>query len=854
MKYFTFLTLGIFFLLTSCSKTDYSQLAVPGISQELAKHRAATYSNLTYDLYFDIPLEQNAPIPASLQLTFERSETTAPLILDFRTDSVQIMGVYIDSQTVSYEIVNDHLLIADHYFKTGPNSCRIEFVAGEQSLNRNEEYLYTLLVPDRASTVFPCFDQPDLKAKFGLKLSIPETWNAVCNGAEESRETKNGKQHIGYARSRPISTYLFAFAAGQLKHSRAERDGREMNMYYRESDAEKVARNEAAIFDLHASALAWLEAYTGIPYPFDKFDFAMFPTFQYGGMEHPGSIFYREQSLMLDEGATQNQYLGRASLIAHETAHMWFGDLVTMEWFNDVWLKEVFANFMAAKIVNPGFPEINHDLRFLMAHQPTAYGEDRTAGTHGIQQYLDNRKNAGTVYGRIIYQKAPVVMKQLEAIMSEETFRDGLREYLQTYAYDNAVWDDLVSILDARSPLDLVNWSEVWVKEPGMPHFKTERVSDGELLISQQKASPSGKYWQENTSLALFKGDQVNLVPLQLFEANTSVKVPAGSENPDWVLVNGAEKSYGYFEMDDPSLAFVMAQAPAIQDPVLRGALHMTLYEEMLEQRVAPDALMEWYLDRLPRESDPLLIQQLLGYVSNIFWRFTDETERMEQAPAIEDLLWTALQQRSKLSDKVAFYRSFRSMALSPDGVEKIYQIWRGNLNIKDLPVSESDRIAMASELALRDYPDAGSLLEEQLESIKNPDRKKQFAFVMPSLSDDPAVRDRFFESLKVVANRSNEPWVLQGLDNLHHPLRAATSEKYILPALELLEEIQQTGDIFFPKRWVEASFSGHRSPEAATIVRNFLEERPDYSYRLKNKILQAADELFRASDMSITQ
>ncbi len=128
-------------------------------------------------------------------------------------------------------------------------------------------------------------------------------------------------------------------------------------MFHRETDAAKVARNRDAIFDLHAAALAWLERYTGINYPFGKFDFLLVPSFQFGGMEHAGAIFYNASGLLLDESATQNQKLGRASVIAHETAHMWFGDLVTMRWFNDVWMKEVFANFMAAKIVNPSFPD-----------------------------------------------------------------------------------------------------------------------------------------------------------------------------------------------------------------------------------------------------------------------------------------------------------------------------------------------------------------------------------------------------------------------------------------------------------------------------------------------------------------
>src|SRR4029078_6802255 len=197
-------------------------------------------------------------------------------------------------------------------------------------------------------------------------------------------------------------------------------------------------------------ALAWLEDYTAIPYPFDTFDFVLIPSFQFSGMEHAGAILYNAASLMLDQSATQNQLLGRASVIAHETAHMWFGDLVTMRWFDDVWMKEVFANFMAAKIVNPSFPEINHELRFLYSNYPAAYDVDRPRGRKAIRPHLANLAGAGSLYGAIIYQKAPIVMRQLEGILGEEPFRDGLREYLRAHAFANATWSDLIGLLDRR--------------------------------------------------------------------------------------------------------------------------------------------------------------------------------------------------------------------------------------------------------------------------------------------------------------------------------------------------------------------------------------------------------------------
>src|SRR4030095_10475302 len=173
-----------------------------------------------------------------------------------------------------------------------------------------------------------------------LSLDIPAGGEALANAPEIERVKGDRTTAIRFSESDPLPTYLFAFATGRFQIETAERRGRRFRMFHRETDAAKVARNREAIFDLHAASLEWLERYTGIPYPFGKFDFLLVPSFQFGGMEHAGAIFYNASGLLLDQSATQNQKLGRASVIAHETAHMWFGDLVTMRWFNDVWMKE----------------------------------------------------------------------------------------------------------------------------------------------------------------------------------------------------------------------------------------------------------------------------------------------------------------------------------------------------------------------------------------------------------------------------------------------------------------------------------------------------------------------------------
>jgi aminopeptidase N len=849
------IALGILLALAASCQDKGDLDTAPGVSRALARHRAAVLSDLHYELHLTVPDSLGLRIEARLNLHFKAADAEGPLVVDFAEPRESILSLRTNREFTDFDVVNDHIVIPAKALTLGDNSVEIEFLAGDASLNRNREFLYTLFVPDRARFAIPCFDQPNLKARFDLALDVPAGWRAVSNGKLLSSETHGDRAVYTFAETPPISTYLFSFVAGKFDVVTRERGGRVMHMYHRETDSLKVARNTDVIFDLHEAALDWLEKYTGIEYPFEKFDFIAIPSFQYGGMEHPGAILYRADRLLLDQSATQSDMLGQASLIAHETSHMWFGDLVTMEWFDDVWMKEVFANFMAAKIVNPSFPDLNHDLRFLLAHYPAAYEVDRTAGANPIRQELDNLREAGTLYGAIIYQKAPIVMKHLEQLLGEDVLRDGLREYLTTWAFDNASWLDLIAVLDARSDYDLRAWSRSWVEEPRRPTVITTPSfqADGTLaplMLRQSDPAGEGHLWSQRLDILLAYGDSVRFVPAQLDSASLSVTEVAGLPPPDYILPNGQGVAYGLFELDTASLEYLLRNAPSVPDPLVRGIVWLSLWDAMLEGRVPPTRIVDLTIAALRSETDAQLAERVLAYLETAYWRYLDDGERRERAAQTEEILWNLMQRASTASGKATYFNSFRSIALTKTALDRLRSIWREETDIPGLTLSEGDYTRLALELAVREVEDWDLILVQQAERIQNPDRRDQFEFVRPALSADPLVRQRFFESLSDAANREHEPWALEGLRYLHHPLRAPTSEQYILPSLELLEEIQATGDIFFPKRWLDATLGGHSSSSAAAVVRRFLESHPDYPSQLKGKVLQSADGLFRAASL----
>ncbi|WP_439100844.1 M1 family aminopeptidase, partial [Congregibacter sp.] len=334
----------------------------PGVSASLAKDRAERISKLSYDLRFSVPDDPAMPLEGRAIIRFDLARNDSPLAIDFAQNAGMVLSVSTGDTAVNYSFHNEHLIIPAAALRTGTNGLRLDFVAPQDAVNRNPDYLFTLFVPDRARTAFPLFDQPDLKARYTLTLEVPKSWTVLGNGRQASVKESDGRRVFRFQETRPIPSYLFSFVAGEFEVVSQSIRGREMTLLHRETDTDKLARNLDTIFEIHADALAWLEDYTAIDYPFEKFAFALIPDFPYGGMEHVGAIQYRASSLLLEESPSESQLLNRAQLIAHETAHMWFGNLVTMRWFNDVWTKEVFANFMADKIVNPQFPDTDHDL------------------------------------------------------------------------------------------------------------------------------------------------------------------------------------------------------------------------------------------------------------------------------------------------------------------------------------------------------------------------------------------------------------------------------------------------------------------------------------------------------------
>ena len=852
MKCFFSIILSSFIIISCAYKQPKEILLEKGISLELASYRSQQISDVVYNVEFKIPKEKEHPIASVLAVSFTINDLKNDVYLDFNEVASKLKSLKINNKNSVINHQKEHLIFDKSTLRLGKNSVEIFFIAGEKSLNRNEDFLYTLLVPDRASTLFPCFDQPDIKAKYNLKITAPKDWKVLAGGFEKNNVDIDGFTEHTFVTSDLMSTYLFSFVAGKFTETTKNPGAFDMRFLYRENNKEKIAESVDEVFEIHQKSIDFLERYTQAKYPFQKMDFAAIPPFQYGGMEHVGAIQYRQSSLFLDKNTTQNMKLKRAKLIAHETSHMWFGDLVTMKWFNDVWMKEVFANFMADKIVNPVYPEINHSLSFMMSHYPRAYSEDRTKGTNAIRQYLGNLKNAGSLYGRIIYNKAPIMMRQLESLLGEEVFQEGIQEYIKTYSNSNADWNELVSILDTKSSIDIKNWSNVWVNSSGRPIFTeeielNEKGNISKFVLHQRAEDGSNKVWPQSFKIKLIdKNGSLKYIDIKNMGKYFDISDATKGFKLDHILYNTNGFGYGVF----PIYKQKVHDYSFLNDEVSRGYQFINLYENMLIGKIAPLATYEVYLEAIKKEENELITNYLSNSLQTIFWTFLTEKQKNKVQKNTENDMYALLEKDLPANIKRTLFTLYQSIAISEEGTENLYQIWKKNKKIKNLFLNENNFTSLAFTLAIFKHPKVSQIIEEQQLNISNLDRLERFKWLIPSVSKDENVRESFMKSLLINENREKESWVQAALINMHHPLRQELSVKHLKSILEKLEEVQITGDIFFPKGWLASSIGNYSSKDAFNILQEFLEENPNYNPILIKKLLQTTDHLTRAQSI----
>ena len=609
------------------------------------------------------------------------------------------------------------------------------------------EYIYSLFVPSDASTAFPVFDQPDLKARFQLNILGSSEWNFITNtnSGYGSRLDTAQISHFYSEETKPISPYVFAFAAGNFeqfvegyKESASEkpydkmtveqekaffRDKSKQRIYVRKSQAEKFKSHAQEVFRLNRECVKYLEDYFDYKFPFPKYDLVLIPEFPFGGMEHAGATFLREASIIFPSEPTKNDYISRATLIFHEAAHQWFGDTVTMKWFDDLWLKEGFATFMGFKALDKIMPESNAWKAFYERNKQSAYQTDSTKGTTPIYQEIPNLSAAKSAYGNIVYSKAPSFLKQAEFYLGEKEFQTAVRSFLKKHEFSNATWQDLVTEFEIASKKNLQKWGNNWVTQRGMPIFRMNKKnvhvgnppSDAfvEYSWNQKDSLESGGRWEVKTTafLGYEEGNSYRKV-LQKDGINSLIQIwtccqPRPIDKlPEFIFPNYLDYGYGIFLLDEKSRNYILTNVQNEKDDFLRAMMYGSLWDSVREAELNPKDYVELVIKNVAAEKDETIVSSMLGRVNTAMNYYIEggnatvkeraanvkdtlanarvsASNRDELIRKLEEILINKMQTAETLGQRITFYRSFLNVASSEKGRSVLKDVLSGKFKIE---------------------------------------------------------------------------------------------------------------------------------------------------------------------------
>jgi len=828
-----------------------------GVSSELARLRAQTISDVRYDLALTISDADSAV--GVVHIDFVRTGS-ADALVDFR--GRRLGQIVVNGRTVNNPPFNgNHLRVAARDLRPGANRISAAFVAevapsGASIIRAHDAtdgsvYLYTLLVPADANQLFPCFDQPDLKARVSLTLTAPKAWTVLANGSVRGADTADERVTTRFAATRPISTYLIGFAAGPWTRFASTVNGRPISLYTRRSRAREVDAD--TLLALSHRALSWMEAYFARPYPFEKFDLMLAPAFPFGGMEHPGLVMYNEDSFIFRDRPTLARRVRRFSTILHETAHQWFGDLVTMRWFDDLWLKEGFATYMGAKALAELEPASDAWKSFFQGNKPVAYAVDQTLGTTPLWQALENLDQAKSAYGPIVYQKAPSVLKQLNHIVGDAAFRRGVQAFLVAHAYGNATWRDLLGAIGVASGRSLDAFGRNFMLRPGMPVVETRiAIADGRIArleLMQRPAQPSlsgTSAWPMRTRVLLAYADgRSERMDIDLAGPVTPVPAARGKPAPLFVFPNLDD--FGYFVSlpDSASVsALELGAIRSIPDPLLRTMMWGALWDQVRDGRMAPGRFVRLVLRELPLERDEQIIPSLTNRLDRAIRAYLAEADAVTLGRDAEDVLWSGLNDAARpFGVRRALLDAFIGIAASEGARERMAGILAAD-SVAGEPVRDPTRWSIVNRLLVLGDRRAEAQLATQVARDTTPDGRRQ-AFTAGAARLTARAKAEYFT--RFFADQSlNEDWATGSLVAFNAIEHEDLTLPYLRTALDSLPFIQQNRRIFFLGRWLASFLEGHRSPEALGIVQQWLVAHPAVPADLRQKILQGADELER--------
>ncbi|WP_371549161.1 aminopeptidase N [Streptomyces sp. NBC_00554] len=720
---------------------------MPGenLSRDEAQERAALLSVDGYEVSLDLRSavgDQDAGRAAEgaprtfrsvTTIRFRSAEPGATSFADLIAPSVTALSlngkdldpgeVFDGTRILLEDLAADNELVVDAqcaYSRTGEGMHR--FVDPEDG----EVYLYTQYEPADSRRVFANFEQPDLKAPFRFEVRAPEGWTVWSNGVGELTDGV-----WKFAETKPISTYITAFAAGPYhyvtdSYSRTFDDGTTLEIPLGAMCRKGLAPyfDSDDVFLVTKQGLDFFHEHFDYPYPFGKYDQAFVPEYNLGAMENPGLVTFREEFIFRGK-VTQASYEGRANVILHEMAHMWFGDLVTMEWWDDLWLKESFADFMGAFSLVGATRFKDGWITFANRRKAWAYRADQLPSTHPITADIRDLQDAKLNFDGITYAKGASVLKQLVAYVGQDAFLEGARRYFKRNAYGNTRLGDLLSVLEETSGRDLATWARAWLQTAGVNSLTPQVILSAEgriteLAVLQEAAESHPELRPHRVAVGLYRRTPDGAVEryaraeLDVEGPRTVVAELVGAEAPELVLVNDDDLTYCKIRFDEGSLATLRERLGEITDPLARALCWSALWNLTRDALMPARDFIGLVLRFAGRESDIGVLQMLHAWADSALtfyaapgWRA--EGERLLAEGALKELRLAEPGSQHQLT----WARFFARVASGPADLQLLGGLLEGTAKIDGLVVDQELRWAFLEPLAAHGVADESRLAAE---------------------------------------------------------------------------------------------------------------------------------------------
>jgi aminopeptidase N len=615
---------------------------MPVLTRVEARQRAAAVVVESYDIDLDLttgPERFRSVTTIRFRATEPGTETFVEL-RPARLVSARLNGSELDPAALRAGrlplcgLADANELVVDAemaYSNTGEGLHRFVDPADDQT------YLYHMSFLDDAQAVFACFDQPDLKAPVTLGVTAPAGWEVAANAAPVAAAAGGSWR---FSRTPPLATYFVTLIAGPYHVVRDHHDGVPMALYCRRSLAEHLDRDIGEIFDITKACLDRFHALFGVRYPFGKYDQAFVPEFNAGAMENPGLVTIRDD-YVFRSAATEAEREMRATTIAHEMAHMWFGDLVTMRWWDDLWLNESFAEYLGVRVTAEATRFRDAWTTFAFKRKGWGYAADQRPSTHPVApEEVADTAQALLNFDGISYAKGASALRQLVASLGDEAFLAGLRNHFAAYRFGNATLADLLANLSAASGRDLTGWATVWLRRAQVNtlHAQTRLDGDGRyaaVTVRQSAPATHPTLRPHRLGVGLFDlADGVatrrRAVEVDLgVEAATPIPELVGEPVADLLLLNDGDLTYAKIRLDDASSAALPRVLPAMTDPLARAVLWSAMLDAVRDADRPVRDLVELVVSALPTEPSAVVVEDVLALLRRYVDRYARPDERM---------------------------------------------------------------------------------------------------------------------------------------------------------------------------------------------------------------------------------